>query len=34
MLMLDTWRPDMELAGQAGYFPMSRLGGNVPGLLD
>jgi hypothetical protein len=31
MLMLDGWRPDPELAEQAGYFSMDRLRGDTPG---
>jgi hypothetical protein len=30
MLMLDGWRPDMDLAEQAGYFSMDRLHGESP----
>jgi hypothetical protein len=31
MLMLDGWRPDMELSMRAGYFNMDRLRSDVPG---
>lgn len=34
MLMLDGWRPDMKLAEQAGYFSLSRIQGDVPGVTD
>jgi hypothetical protein len=30
MLTLDGWQPDMDLAGRAGYFSLSRLRG--PGV--
>ena len=34
MLMLDGWRPDMDLAEQAGYFRLDRLRDEVPGITD
>jgi hypothetical protein len=34
MLMLDGWRPDMDLAEQAGYFNLDRLRGGIPGVTD
>jgi hypothetical protein len=34
MLMLDGWRPDMGLAGQAGYFSMSRIQDDNPSVAD
>jgi hypothetical protein len=34
MLMLDGWKPDLDLAEQAGYFNMDRLRGDIVGLED
>lgn len=34
MLQLDGWTPDIALMGQAGYFDMGRLCGEVPGVTD
>jgi hypothetical protein len=34
MLMLDGWRPDMDLAEEAGYFNLSRIQGDVAGVTD
>jgi hypothetical protein len=35
MLMLDGWRPDMDLAAQAGYFSLDRLREEgIPGVTD
>ena len=34
MLMLDGWRPDTTLAGQAGYVSMDVLYEDVPGVTD
>jgi len=34
MLILDGWRPDMDLAEQAGYFNIRRIQGDVPGVTD
>jgi hypothetical protein len=34
MLLRDGWRPDLDLAEQAGYFRLDRLQGEVPGVTD
>jgi len=35
MLMLDGWRPDMDLAEQVGYFNLNRLREDgIPGVTD
>jgi hypothetical protein len=35
MLMIDGWRPDMDLAAQAGYFSLDRLHeSGIPGVTD